>query len=363
MPRKHRVGLVGLQRGGGLIGVFAGDPRVEVTALCDLDPAVLSELGQSYRVPDRHLYTHYDDLLAAPIDIVVIATPIQLHAGQAIAAMESGKDVLSEVTAAWTLAECEQLVEAVKRTRRVYMMAENACYFHFICQWQEWLTRGRLGKVFYAEAEYVHDLRGTIRDPQTGRLSWRAQRPPLCYCSHSLGPLLVMMQDRIVQATGAGCGYDIMPDLGPGCMNMEVALFKTQKGAVIKLLRSSVAPREPAIHFYSLYGTKGCLESGREGGWETSRGRLYVEGEMSPEQGLQIIDCPIADPAAPEDARAGGHGTTEYYLVRDFLAAVEERARPPIDVIRAVDFTAPGICAHQAAMSGLGWVDVPLFHW
>jgi len=37
--------------------------------------------------------------------------------------------------------------------------------------------------------------------------------------------------------------------------------------------------------------------------------------------------------------------------------------RPPHDVIRAMDYTVPGIVAHEAAMKGGVWLDVPQFNW
>ncbi|MCM8819071.1 MAG: hypothetical protein NC915_06330 [Candidatus Omnitrophica bacterium] len=50
-------------------------------------------------------------------------------------------------------------------------------------------------------------------------------------------------------------------------------------------------------------------------------------------------------------------------MIRDFLYAVENRTRPPIDIIRAIDFTVPGIIAHESAMKDGIWLDVPLFDW
>jgi predicted dehydrogenase len=358
----YRIGLVGVNRGSGLVHPFSVYPETEIAALCDVDEGRLTDAGAYYGVPDRYLFADYDAFLDAPIDVVVIGTPIQLHAAQAIAAMESGKHVLSEVTAAWTIEECARLVETVKRTRQVYMLAENNCYLHYIRQWKEWIAAGRLGDIFYAEAEYIHDIRHLLWDEGSGEAYWRLERPPITYCTHSLGPLLLLMEDRIVQATGAHAGYGILPDRGPSCLNMEVALFKTQKGAVIKLLRSQVALREPPIHYYSLYGTRGFVENGREGGWTGTQGKLYVEEEMGAERGFQAIDCLNSNPAAPPEAYGGGHGTIEYYLVRDFIDALDSGSiRAPIDVIRAMDMTVPGICAHEAATSDGTWVDVPLF--
>ena len=50
-------------------------------------------------------------------------------------------------------------------------------------------------------------------------------------------------------------------------------------------------------------------------------------------------------------------------MIRDFLAAIERKERPPIDVIRSMDFTVPGIIAHESAMKGGVWMDVPKFEW
>ena len=48
-------------------------------------------------------------------------------------------------------------------------------------------------------------------------------------------------------------------------------------------------------------------------------------------------------------------------MIRDFIGAIEANRQPPIDVTRAVDFTIPGLLAHESAMKGGVWLDVPLF--
>ena len=190
---KYKIGLVGANRGSGLVHPFSVFAETEIAALCDLDPARLADAGQYYQVDDKALFTSYADFLNTDIDVVVIGTPIQLHAEQAIAAMEAGKHVLSEVTAAWTIEQCEQIVNTVKRTQQVYMLAENMCYQHFIREWKTWIDAGRLGDIFYAEAEYIHDIKELLWDESSGEAFWRLERPPIYYCSHSLGPLLMLM--------------------------------------------------------------------------------------------------------------------------------------------------------------------------
>jgi predicted dehydrogenase len=77
----------------------------------------------------EQLYTVYDQMLdEAKPDAVVVATPMHVHAGQSIAALQRDIHVLSEVTAAVSLDEARWLVEACRRSKGVYMMAENYIY-------------------------------------------------------------------------------------------------------------------------------------------------------------------------------------------------------------------------------------------
>lgn len=350
MP-KWKVGVVGLQRGKVFVDVFKSHPKTEITAICDVNEALLEATGRELPLGDESLFTSFDDFLAkAPMDIVVIATPIEFHTEQTIKSLEAGKDVLCEQTMAYTVSECEEVVEAVKRTGRVYMMAENYIYFHYLRKWKEITAKGKIGEIVYAENEYLNPIVPLLVDEKTGKFSWRAVRAPIWYCAHSIGPLLHIMDDRIVKAMGILSDFLSYPQYRDyiGFVDAEVAVFQTLKGATIKVLVSNVSPRGHLI-YYSLYGTKGYLEGPRRG----DQGIIYITQEMdSP----QPMPCPLIDPEPP-------HQTPELYLVEDFLKAVETRGKPPIDVIRAADFTIPGLVAHESALSGGKWLDVPLFEW
>ena len=353
--RKMRVGHVGGRTG--YARLFNRHPRTETVAICDVNPEALERTRTSLGLKRSQCFQYYDDFLNADLDIVVVATPIPFHADQSIKAMESGRHVLSEITAANNVKDCERLVQTVKRTGMKYMLAENNCYIHFMREWIKMVREGRLGRIYYAEAEYVHQIRDLLRDPATGILTWRARRPPIHYCSHSLGPLLMMLDDRVVRATALGKGMDIVPEVGLGAIDMQVALFETEKGAMIKLLRSQVVTREPPYHYYTIYGTKGCIENlGSRTG--TDKGLVYIEGE---DNSAREIECPTTDPNAPEEAKKNGHGTSEYYLIRDFIKSIDDDTKPPIDVVLGVDMTLPGLIAHEAAMKGNIWLDVPHF--
>ncbi len=355
--KKWRVGVAGVSRGRSLTRVFGAHSRVEVTALCDIDAAKLAEIGKAFNLPDERLYTDYDAFLAAPMDIVVVATPIALHAEHTIKALESGRHVLCEQTAAYTVEDCGRIVEAVRRTGLKYMMAENYCYFHYVREWRKLIEAGKLGSIYYAEGEYIHEIINLLVDAKTGRYYWRHSRPPVWYCAHTLGPILMLMNDRVVRGCGMTSGFTRKPEYKDhiGFLDIEVGLFQTEKGALVKILRSQVAAR-PHMVWYSLYGTRGHLENARDRGEG-----LYYSEEMGGYKNAVAMPCSVTDPEAPAEAKQGGHGTSEYFMIRDFLDAIEQNTRPPIDVARAMDFTVPGLIVHESAMKGGVWMDIPQF--
>ncbi|MBQ4088004.1 MAG: Gfo/Idh/MocA family oxidoreductase [Clostridia bacterium] len=346
---KLKVGMVGIGRGTAYGNIFANHPDTEVVALCDLNSDALAENGKAFGLSDRCLFEKYEDMLNSEVDIVVLGTPIPYHAQQTICAMEAGKHVLCEVTASDNIPDCIRMVDAVRKARTKFMLAENCNYMHFAMEWNKDIKAGKIGTPFYAEADYVHEIR-TLVDGK-----WRANRAPLHYCSHSLGPLLMWMDDYIVRCTASGNQSRSFEKATDGNIDMQVALFETAKGATIKVLRSSVALRHPALCSYSIYGTKGALESSRSG--YSGTGYRYFE-DYDPENGMEIA-VSFSDPNAPKSAQAGGHGTSEFYLVQDFLRSIREDSTPPVDIVRGMDMTVPGLVAHEAAKRGGVWLDVP----
>jgi len=342
-----KVGVVGLGRGMSHLNVFSQRKDTKVVAVCDIDENRANKVKEDHGLESA--YSDYEKFLSHDLDIVVVATPLPDHVSNSISALEHGKHVLCEVPIANSISECEALVKAVRKSKAKYMFAENCNYWYFVQKWKEIVEEGKIGKPIYIEAEYIHDCRSIMRDAK-GNRTWRASMPPIYYCTHSLGPILSIINDRCISAVGMNTGVNVAPDLG--AIDMEVGLFRTAKGAVVKVLCGFSNPRKQAFHYYSIYGTEGVIENVRG---ITDKGFACFKDSNG------MIDLPYSynNPNAPENATIGGHGTAEHYMIDAFVESIKNDTKPPIDVYEGLDYSLPGLYAHLSAEQGGKVVDIP----
>ena len=350
---KLRVGVAGLGRGRTFVDLFAALPECEVTAVCDSNPAALSAYG--------HVAAHdsFDAFLAEQLDVVAVITPGPAHADQSIAAMEAGAHVLCETPCVYSVAEAQRVAATVERTHRKYMLAEDYIWMG----WAEFMKRqaeeGALGELVYAEGDYTHDCRDIMLMTDEGfvpyarrdefpdaRKSWRAtDLPPLFYTSHTLGPLLHVMEDRIVSATGLASGSRTAPELGT--IDLEVGLFETAKGAIVRLTNGFTVAHPYAL-YYGLVGTRGSMKLLRA---QDTTFLWYSEKADPPMAGWQAV---------PEDTLVRADGADHVaVMVSAFVDSILRDTPPPIDVYRSFDFVLPGITAHDSAAAGGVKLPVP----
>jgi predicted dehydrogenase len=93
---KFTVGIIGLDFGERHLKA-ALEKELEIVGICDKRVDRLNYVGDKHGIPEEKRYTDYNELLAIPeLDIVVVATPDQLHREMSVAALELGKNVLCE---------------------------------------------------------------------------------------------------------------------------------------------------------------------------------------------------------------------------------------------------------------------------
>ena len=95
-------------------------PGIEVVSLAGGRPAGTEEVAKKWKIP--HWTSDFGEMLKQPgIEAVIIASPTQVHAAQAIQAMRAGKHVLIEIPIADTLADSEEILQVAQQTGVVAM--------------------------------------------------------------------------------------------------------------------------------------------------------------------------------------------------------------------------------------------------
>lgn len=384
-----RVGMVGVGSFAHcFIPLFKAHPLVDHVTLCDVVPEKLAKASVDFGIPDTS--PSLDALLQTDVDAVAIITQHWMHGPQALQALEAGKDVYSAVPAGVTVDEVLQLVQAVQRTGRIYMMGETSYYYPQVIWARQAHREGRFGRMVYAEGEYYHDMDHGLYEVLKARAGdrWRefGGSPPMHYPTHSVGCVLGVTGAR---ALGVSCRgfvdrhadgvYDPAVNLWQNPFSNETALFEISDGSTMRI-NEFRRVGHPGCERGSQFGTDACLEVSAAGAVFVNKQGVVERLDDQFRCTGRSIDDPSADPATVPDDRkivdtsrvhpierlprsfAGlpnSHQGSHQFLVDDFVQACVARKHPPVNVWEAAAYTLPGLVAHQSAMDGGAWLPIP----
>ena len=184
---KHKMAIVGF-------GGMAGWHYNEIQTIEGLEIAGIWDIREERRVyaaeeKGLHVYSGLEDLLAdSETDLVLIATPNDVHKPVAIAAMEAGKNVVSEKPVTLCSQDLREMIETSDRTGRFLTVHQNRRWDEDFLTVKKILEEGKLGEVFRVESR-VHGSRGIPGD-------WRQEK------EHGGGMILdwgVHLLDQLLQ--------------------------------------------------------------------------------------------------------------------------------------------------------------------
>jgi predicted dehydrogenase len=124
------LGLIGA-RGQGMADLRQAlkQPGVQCGAVCDVDDAVLAERSAEVEKLQGRAPVTYKDfrrlLEKKDIDAVIIGTPDHWHCYMMVAACEAGKDVYVEKPLANSIEECDRMVAAARRYKKVVQVGQQ----------------------------------------------------------------------------------------------------------------------------------------------------------------------------------------------------------------------------------------------
>jgi predicted dehydrogenase len=150
-----RVAVIGAGNVGGIrCQVIRESPDSEVGIVADLDWERARALARTCGAEASN------DPLAAikssNVDAVVICTPTKFHAGLACAALRAGKHVLCEKPLTRSLAEADEILEAVPVRRLVLKTGFNYRYMANVRQAKQIIDAGALGPLHFLRCRYGH---------------------------------------------------------------------------------------------------------------------------------------------------------------------------------------------------------------
>jgi predicted dehydrogenase len=365
--KKIRVAIVGLGFGAEFIPIYQNHPNAEMYALCRRNEKGLNECGDKFGVKVR--YTDFNKLLQDPnVDAVHINSPIPDHAPQSLAALKAGKHVACTVPMATSVEECKALVEAQRKSGKVYMMMETVVYSREYLFVKEQYDKGELGRVQF--------LRGSHQQDMDGWPDYWPGLPPMHYATHCVSPCLALLGKHAESVVCHGSGRireDLIGRYGSP-FALETATFKIKDSDVVAEVTRSLF--DTARQYRESFDVTGSKKSFEWQQLENEQPIIHTKGLPEPKipqrvkvpdygqllpQPIRKFTGTIQDADHLSFIQGAGHGGSHPHLAHNWLLAVTgERPAMP-DAATSANWTMVGICAHQSALKGGERVMIPQF--
>jgi predicted dehydrogenase len=169
--------------------------------------------------------------------------------------------------------------------------------------------------------------------------------------------MLKVLDDRVVEVVGMSTGSPSHAHPEFPQPDMQVALMKTAKDAILRMAFSFSQPfPQRDSPWYQVVGTRGCLEWRRS---DKDRPKMWLADMQM--DGPAEMDWGFDREDAPLKARGSGHGDADYYVHAAFRDAVMGVKPQAFDVYGAMDTAAPAILAAESIAGGSKLMRVPDF--
>lgn len=357
--KKVRVGVLGAFRGTSMINYCKIADNAEVVAICDKWKEGLDIQKKSNEGLNIAYFDNFDDFIKYDMDAVVLANYATEHAPFAIRCMEAGKHVFSEVLPVQTMKEAVELVECVERTGLVYAYGENYCYMPAPYEMRKLYREGRIGKLEYAEGEYVHNCCTFWPSITYGdKNHWRNTMYGTYYCTHSVGPIIHISGLRPVSVVGMESTLNQRSlELGRKGAAFGMEIITLENGAIVKSIHGDLYKNSI---FYSVYGNKGRMESARESALCGDVKRIYVESDdYQGAYGTEKREDYIVE-EKNEKENVFGHGGSDFWSMYNFIQKIRgDETADTIDVYEALDMSMCGMFAYRSILAGNVPVAIP----
>ncbi len=359
--KKVRVGVLGACRGRSMIDYCKMAENVDLVAVCDKAPYELDRVRREADGLPITYYDNFEDFLRHDMDAVVLANYATEHAPFAVRCLESGRHVFSEVLPSFNLKQSVELIEAVEKSGLIYAYGENYCYMAAPMEMRKLYRENVIGELEYAEGEYVHNCEPIWARCTYGEKDhWRNNTFSSYYCTHSFGPIVHITGLRPVSVIGIESVHNERRlRNGCKCATWALELVRMENGAVVKSLHGDLYKDNI---WYTLYGSKGRLESSRYAAKQDKFDRIYKEedafsGEYPAEPRWETY---LPEERADEKVKSFGHGGSDFWSMYYFIEKIRgDQSADVIDVYEALNMSLPGLFAYRSILADSKEMKVP----
>lgn len=377
-----RLGLIGCgERGTGLARREV--PRlaeyVELVAVADPNSVRLRLAQQGLGAP--RAYADYRELLAdAGVDAVLVATPDWTHADIVIDALGAGKHVYCEKVMATTLEDANRMAEAGGRSDRVLYIGHNARWGAGVQKVHQLVQAGEIGRVvhvwskrFVEGSKYWHRWHRNSHNSgglllhkgshQLDRLNWlsggrparvmamggrdvyKQRNPPpaarcrdcpeKATCLEYLDITKDSLKAMYLEAEHEDGYIRDQCVFGPGSdvYDNAVVMLEYDNGVRASYTEVHFAPIMDSQSEIAVFGDRG-LVIGRAN---------QVVLECKPGKQTRVFEL---------EEEEGGHGGSDFRVVRDFLQCIREGRQPLSGVQQGWDSTVAGLASNLSIEQG-----------
>lgn len=351
-----RVGVIGVGRGSGFARGAGSMVGMELVAICDTWEEKLKTVSQELKVA---AYTDYDKFLEHDMDAVILANYFHQHAPFAIKALNAGMHVMSETSACFTVGQGVALIDAVEKSGKTYMFAENYPYMLHNQEMRRLYHLGKVGTFMYGEGEYVHPMDAdNINRISPGVNHWRNWLPATYYCTHAMAPVMFITDTMPVKVNGFVIAHrednPVVAKIARQSDAASMIAVRMDSGAVVKLLQVGLRGHHYGVR---IHGSRGLMENLRVGDIRMVRlvREQYHEKLKDPVEQIYLPNFPEHHDLAMK----AGHGGGDFFMNYHFAQAIRTGKPPYLDVYRGVAMSIIGPLAYRSALNDSNTIDIP----
>ena len=253
-----KIGIVGT----GIIANYhkkaiAKNDEVTITAVCDID---IQKAESAAEGTNASVYTDYKEMAEKEsLDCVILNLPHFLHRDVTVYFLNKGISVLVEKPMANTVAECEEMIEAARRTSAKFGIGHVQKYFDCYRMVKDIVAKNTLGKLCsITETRNIHYFT-EVRPKWFLNKKLAGGGIVMNYCAHTMDKIFYATGLEVEDVHAFGNNFVSDDDVEATCQ----VLLKFKGGVTAALTYCGAkVPTQYDTHFYFTEGTVAISKGG-----------------------------------------------------------------------------------------------------